>query len=318
MTALTTRSAHLARTFADTLDLLRKRYDVPRPEGEVIEGQTLSSLLDRCREVREKARLPERGHIALISHMACTGGTLIARSIQAQPNVDVLSEVDPFSTIPRDFQHRKFAPSDLILLARSGTMDVGRDTIAEMFLGALEPLHRQILARGRHLVLREHSHSRFCTDHALDEHPGLSDLLLGGYDVRHVVTVRHPIDSWLALKINKWVHFTPATLDEYCRRYQNFLNEHASRKWIKYEHFVSDPDKTMREICVDLGLPSNPDWQDLFPIISMSGDSGRSGDRIKPRPRRPVKPEVVEEARNSREYENLCERMGYDPAIDFE
>ncbi|AZU03119.1 hypothetical protein X907_0572 [Glycocaulis alkaliphilus] len=52
----------------------------------------------------------------------------------------------------------------------------------------------------------------------------------------------------------------------------------------------------------------------LIPAIRMTGDSGRRGNVIGPRPRREISGYLVEEAAQSENYHTLCERLGYDPS----
>jgi len=122
------------------------------------------------------------------------------------------------------------------------------------------------------------------------------------------------LDSYLSLQENKWVHFTPGTLTEYCRRSLVFLDRHQDTPILRYEDFVTQPDPHMAWVCETFALPYNADYARLFSVISLSGDSGRMSQTIGPlRPRRPVGDAVVAELRTNTSYEALCARLGYDP-----
>lgn len=274
--------------------------------------QDLSALARRL-EQRPSGAGPV---VRTIHHFACTGGTLISRGLQSQPNTMLLSEVDPLSTIQLKTQRSRFAPTDPVLLARAALNPIGDDTAIDMFLASLDVLSRALHKVGRNLVLRDHAHSQFCTDVDWKARPSLGGMLRGAFPVHSLVTVRHPVDSFLALDRNNWRHFSPFSLDEYARRYTAFLDEYDGVPTIRYERFVSDPDETMREICRHLDLPYNQDWKALISIMKLSGDSGRRGDRISPRPRREYTAELSEEARASLAYRELCDRMGYDASLD--
>lgn len=252
--------------------------------------------------------------IRVIQHLACTGGTLFSRCLQAQPNTTVLSELDPISTIQLKTQRSGFAPTDPILLARAGLNRIDDETAVEMFLAAVGVLRARLERTGRRLVLRGHAHSQFCTEVNWNLRPTLNEMLGGLAPVRSVVTVRHPIESFASLNHNKWHHFSPFCLDEYCLRYLAFLDRHAEIPSLRYEMLVSDPDATIRMLCDILELPFNVDWPMLIPAIRMTGDSGRRGNVIVPRPRREISGYLVEEAAQSENYHTLCERLGYDPS----
>jgi hypothetical protein len=125
--------------------------------------ELLNSVVTECRQYGKLAE-PRSSPVRIVHHFACTGGTLISRALQAQPNTLVLSEVDPFSTIPRDYKSSKFAPSDMIFSARVGHYDIDNDLIASMFIAELNVLYDKLERSGRRLIVRAHSHSQFCTN----------------------------------------------------------------------------------------------------------------------------------------------------------
>jgi hypothetical protein len=130
------------------------------------------------------------------------------------------------------------------------------------------------------------------------------------HSVLAIVTVRHPLDSYLALAANEWIHFLPNTLEEYARRYLAFLEDHEHLPRFRYEDFVADPAATLYEICLALELPFNEGVFDSLGIVGLSGDSGRSAAVIGARTRRTVPPEV-EVQLASPVFRNLCETLGY-------
>ena len=146
----------------------------------------------------------------------------------------------------------------------------------------------------------------------MTERPTLREIVNRAYPVQSLVTVRHPLDSYLSLQDSGWVqHFTPPTLDEYARRYHAFLNAYQHCDLIRYEDFVADPVATMQRICNSLVLDDNPDFADTYYAIELSGNCGRSGDTISPRPRRAYPPALDQEAQNSESYASLLSRLGY-------
>ena len=142
--------------------------------------------------------------------------------------------------------------------------------------------------------------------------PSLGDMLISKFPVRSIVTVRHPIDSYMSLKLNKWIHFNPATFDEYCNRYVTFLRAYEGVPIVRYENFIVDPQLILQDICNILDLPFNEQFLDLFDVNKLTGDSGRSGGVIEPRPRREVGADMSEELLHSKNYEILNTLLQYD------
>jgi hypothetical protein len=92
---------------------------------------------------------------------------------------------------------------------------------------------------------------------------------------------------------------------------------------LRYEDFTLQPDVAIQRIASSLRLPP-PD----LPVsaaneVILSGDSGRSGGLISPRPRRPLDQSIISDlnqqlSSNSSDsnYQQLCTLLGYDPAPD--
>ena len=137
-------------------------------------------------------------------------------------------------------------------------------------------------------------------------------MLKTAYSLRSIVTVRHPIDSWLSLKNNGWIHFVPQTVDEYAHRYHAFLNECHEAPIYRYEDFLENPDSALGEMCRSLALTFPEGFMDLFTAHTFSGDSGRKGEKIQPRPRRPIPEDCYAQIYESGQLRTLCERLGYD------
>jgi hypothetical protein len=273
--------------------------------------ETLPEILGQARQLKE--RMPKTQPVRIVRQFACTGGTLICKALQAQPNTLLLSEVDPLNVAHRARVKPAFAPTDLIQLADTPARPLSDALKVDMFIAALTALHKGASREGRRLVLREHTHGRFCTSADWSQRPSLADVIAPMLPVVSVVTVRHPLDSWLSLERNQWRHFAPFTLEEYSRRYLAFLDTATYDPVFHYEAFVDQPAAQLERLCERLQLPVNPDWLALLPAIRLSGDSGRSSDQIQPRSRRQLTRDTEAGIADSECYPQLCQRLGYDP-----
>lgn len=270
-----------------------------------------SDLLQQCLAL---SRTPEGGveePVRTVHHLACSGGTLISRCIGALPNVQLLSEVDPLATLPGQAGKPRFAPTDMVTLLRQSTRGTTPSLLIELFHAELKVVHADARARGQHLVLRDHAHTQFCrNDQDIGQRPDLRRIVAAAFPVRSVVTVRHPVDSFASLQANGWVQFTPATFDEYCRRYGLFLDAMGDTPVVRYEDFLQAPQAVMAQICSDLGLPFDPGFEQLFPTLVLSGDSGRSGAVLEARPRRPEAIALFEQ--EAPHFRAVATRLGYE------
>lgn len=266
------------------------------------------SLLERCNEVVGQEEKPK---VRLIHHFACSAGTLISKCIASQPNVYLLSEVHPTTNVGWMPNQTTFIPRDIITNLRRAGIPNESKLSEEIFGASILQTVRHLERRGADLVLRAHTHSDYCTPDKVPEIDTLSRVLAPLLKLVHVATIRNPIDSYLSLQRNGWVHFTPPTFDEYCRRFLKFITPFDKSQIFKYEDFVSDPESAMRDITSQLELSFSAESLLVFDMFALSGDSGRKASVISPRPRQEVSEELRNEILSSKHYEKISEKFGY-------
>ena len=279
----------LQEAIDDCLSFIDEAVDASK--GLPVSSQEpLPSLLDQC-ELISSQQVAEVEPIRTIHHFACTGGTLFAKCIASMPNVQLLSEVEPHSHLI-SVGERQFTPTDLIQLVRASSRGSSSDLETDIFLNGLKVIYKDCSERGLRLVLRDHAHSTHCTKEEASNSPALHGIVKSQYPILSVVTVRHPLDSFLSLNRNRWRHFEPFTLEEYSRRYLIFLENHRDLPLFKYEDLVSNPEVTISNICNSLNLPFTNEFMHLMGAFRLSGDSGRSSPKIGKRSRLELPSEI--------------------------
>ncbi len=252
--------------------------------------------------------------VRIIHHWACSGGTVISRSIASLPRLVFFSEIHPYAFLRYSDPATPYAPTDLIrhVSGLSGRRDI--TLCAKAFEGAILAIHQELDLRGEMMVLRSHSHIDFFMGAVSASEPAISSLLLKHLPLLELLTVRHPLDSWLSLENNHWDHhFRFSSFDEYCRRCLLMLDACADMPMIKYEHFCLDPGATLAEICVHLDLNYDPTVAKKPHPVLLTGGSGRGGAQIAPLTRREWPDALAGCLSQSMFYGQLCERLGYNP-----
>ncbi len=267
------------------------------------------SLLKQCQNVvEENSKKPQ---IRILHHLACSGGTLISKCIAAQPNVFLISEAHPHSKLHMQTQKPQYRPTDIISLSRYARIPHAEVLAEKIFVADIEVLFEHVSKMGGVIVLRDHTHVDFCTSEKYVQEPTLMKLLATKFEILPLASVRHPIDSYLALLNNGWVHFEPSTFDEYCKRYLAFISHFNSTQIIKYETFVKKPTSEMKRLASKLALPYTESFEDTFPLFTITGDSGRGGEEIEVRERRSIPDGLVREIKASENFNKLIKKLKY-------
>jgi len=261
-----------------------------------------------AREQHKRSQSHGKPLLRTIHHLACTGGTVISKCLAAMPQVALISEVNPLNRFGS-----RFEPTNPLLQLERSYRQLSKEEIKADFLRQIGHAHEICTQDDVDLILRDHSHTDFCMGTKPAEVCPIVDYLGDEYALRSVITVRHPLDSYLGLLAAKWENqFSPSTLDEYSRRYLAFLERYADLPLRRYEDFCKEPEAFMEELCGLLEISYSADFLEYFGDISLSGDSGRKGlDGISLRPRREIPEEVAIQADSSQAYAALIDRLAY-------
>jgi hypothetical protein len=275
------------------------------------------SLLDKCEQVTTSYK-KTKPVIRVIHHLACSGGTLISKCISAMPNVYLLSEAHPFSDLHLGAGKPKFLPTDISSLSRHAGIPHQNELARKIFLESIKIADQHLTNMKSYLVIRDHTHSDYSLGETARPCSSIVNVLQSHYNVSSLLTIRDPVDSYSGLVKNKWLHFSPPTFDEYCRRFNVMLNHFEDDNIVKFEDFVADPKGKMQKICECLSIPYSELFEDIFDVFRVTGDSGRSSDIIGSRER--IAPEdVLNQCKNSKEYQKICDAGWYAmPEFDSE
>jgi hypothetical protein len=228
--------------------------------------------------------------------------------------VILLSEIHPYAYLRGPIPQSIYNPTDIIqqLCLEHNRRDPRLCLAA--FNGAIDRLHEESCRQGLALVLRSHSHLDFFIGGAPANFPLVSYELRKRHRLCELVTVRHPLDSWLSLKENAWdKHFRFSSFEEYCARCLAMLYSLQQIPLLRYEEFCSDPERVFTEVCSIMNLKYDDSALTRAGTIALSGSSGRIGSEISKRERRFIPDDVAEAVKTSLSYVKLCALLAYDP-----
>lgn len=240
--------------------------------------------------------------IITLHHLACSGGTIISKCLAAMPGSVVLSEIHP----DRTAQPAYHPLSQL----RSGYGEllepIQQRVIRGHFRREIVIAHGTARSLGRQLIVRDHAHVDFAWGSL--KRSALVDALSSEFHVTPIVTVRDPRDVWLSLCREGWFDGTP---DDLCRAQLNLLEAYPAASVFHYEDFTRNPIGVMKEICAVARVPFVEGFEKrLASITHLTGDSGRAGLVIEPRPSKSLSEVDRIAFESSKAFRELVERQG--------
>lgn len=229
------------------------------------------------------------------------------------PHAVVLSEVNP--NVVGRYRFNPFDPVQM-LLAQSDQIN-SPALRQKVFLDRISFIEKITSERGEKLIIRDHTHSDYLIQKSIDDIDSKTSVISAlkeGFDIKFVLTLRNPLNSFMSLMRTDWapnIH----SFDDYCKRTLLMLNSYEELHCpvYRYEDFCEDPTHVLRKICAHLDLEYSDDYATKFHKIKMTGDSGRgkSKTKILKLKTRFIGPFLLSAARNSKAYHEICERYGY-------
>jgi len=261
---------------------------------------------------QEKPQVTEKPTIRVLHHLARSGGTVISKCLAVMDSVVLLSEIHPLGI-------EQFNP---LVQARewfqlvSGDESRARGKMNRSgFLDAIALIHRRCDERDKRLVIRDWSHLDF-TGVPFVQDPSYrlqtADVLRDRFDAVHIATVRHPLDQLLSLR-------RLANIQEYwdepaiLRGFRCFAERAVEVGFLRYEDFVADPDRVLRELCERLQLEFDDGYKDRWADYrNITGAVVSKGTTIQAEPRGAVDLELLGRLSGNDDYQTILELLGYE------
>jgi hypothetical protein len=104
------------------------------------------------------------------------------------------------------------------------------------------------------------------------------------------------------------------TLASYLAGYRRFAEQARALGFLRYEDFVADPDAVMRALCRQLDLRFDRHFVERWSSYAfVTGDvsGSRGGFEIRPVPRRPAEPDLLDALQANSDYTASLELLGY-------
>lgn len=254
--------------------------------------------------------------LRIIHHLHRTGGTLISKCLASLPYTALLSEVNPGA--PRHFM--VFDPAfQASFWLRLLSEEAANQLRGASFTEKIKTIHLYAMNRGEALIIRNWAYLDFFARPFADaptKKLATAIALENDFELRQVVTVRHPMDQWLSWRAYggtaKAEYFTFQAFIDACL---DFHDQTRNIPCIRYEDFVADPRQSMKELCAGLDLNYDPIFLERWPYYHQitGDDNDRSSGNwsISPRPKRIPDANLMAQASDNENYFRLLTHYDY-------
>ena len=245
--------------------------------------------------------MQQNSKVLSIHHMPASGGTIFSKSIAGMKNVVAISEIHPTESNDRRsmiFQYWRGYNKNLF--------QIHKEPIEQIFLEKVKLILTSIDDK-QTLLLRDHIHADFRLHGSYKS--SMKKILHENFFNISIATIRDPIETWISMRDHRWTHLRP---DAFCKLYLEFLADFNEQQIFKYEDLVACPDKTLEKICDYFSIEFSQDYAHQIETFKhFTGNSGRKGNIIKERKKKPISAKDLAEFNNSMYYKMFCSKYDY-------
>ncbi|MEX2366842.1 MAG: hypothetical protein WD601_09560 [Pseudohongiellaceae bacterium] len=259
--------------------------------------------------------LNQKPEIAVLFHLARTGGTLISKCLGCIGGNVLLSEVNPEGSVMHPLLqaynwHGLFTADEL-------QPYLDKNASRPDYLETIRFIHRKTLQLSQKLIVRDWSHLNFTGVPYTTRPCGQAlqhEVLSRTFSVHAFATVRHPLDTYLSLSRLQVVQ-GKLTVKSYLAGCKQFALFAAKTGFVRYEDFCREPQRRLQEICQALSVHYQEDFLHKFHAYQyITGDTiGKHGqsDAIAMPKRRQLDPTTEKAFQDSGDYHEILQLLGY-------
>jgi len=296
------------------IETLVKRLAVYNALHEINETEKPDEETTHISSIQSESKPTEetKPDIAILYHLARTGGTLISKCIGVIEGNILLSELHPIVSVSNPLQQ---ASDWFGLLSESEKVEYLNSL---NYVDSIKFIHHKVAEQNKKLIIRDWSHIDFTAvpfvnrcSYQLTQTNALNPY----FNIRQIATVRHPVDSYLSVSKLQVVQ-GKLFLDDYLKGAKEFALKSKEIGFVRYEDFCADPQHHLTHICNVLGINYDKTFVDQFSSYQkITGETtgGRaSGSAIKvPKPRE-IDGQLAKQFTSNNDYWETLEILGYE------
>ena len=217
--------------------------------------------------------------IRVIHNLPRSGGTIISKSISAQKNVVLLSEIHPDGPKIRNMMETDINLGDPLYQFQTwyglfNIKDYEKLKNSKLnFLDKIKIINKKVKEQNKILILRDWSFvDYFGKPFSKPQNKNiLYEVLEKDFEIKTLFLIREPLETFLSCM--KLPFFAKNyTFDLFLDGYNLFINNITNNNLIKFEKFVENPNEILKKISTILNFEYDKNFGKKFKKINITGD----------------------------------------------
>ena len=218
--------------------------------------------------------------IRIIHNLPRSGGTIISKSVSAQKNISLLSEIHPFGIEIREkmgvnpdlgdplyqFQNwYKFFDEEEYNKIQNLKLD---------FLSKIKLINEKIKEQKKLLVLRDWCFVDFFGKPFIEpsHKNSLSDILIKNFKIKNIFLIRDPVEMFISCNRRLPFFMKNYSFDSFLDGYNSYIKNITENKFIKFENFVKNPTQTLKRLSTILDFEFDKNYDQNLGKTNITGD----------------------------------------------
>tara|TARA_B100001559_G_C16385902_1_gene568801 strand:+ start:213 stop:1010 length:798 start_codon:yes stop_codon:yes gene_type:complete len=224
------------------------------------------------------------GTIGIIHNLPRVGGTIISKSISAQKDIALLSEIHPQGIKVRDMMKVDTNLGDPLYQAQNWYNLFKIDDYNELvksqlnFLDKIKIINEKIKKQNKFLILRDWSFIDYLGKPFIEPTNKniLLELLRKDFEIKNIFLLRDPLETFLSC-MKKLPFFSKNySFDKFLDGYNSFLKDINNENVIHFENFAERPDEILNQISIIFNFKFNKDYKQKLKTTHITGDVAAS------------------------------------------
>ncbi len=224
------------------------------------------------------------GIIGIIHNLPRVGGTIISKSISAQKDIVLLSEIHPQGLKVRDMMKVKINLGDPLYQAQNWYNLFEIDDYNHLersklnFLDKIKIIYEKVTKQNKFLIIRDWSFIDYLGKPFVKpiNKNVLLEELQKDFEIKNIFLLRDPLETFLSC-MKKLPYFSQNySFDEFLDGYNSYLQNINNKNVIFFEKFTETPDEILNKISAIFNFKFNENFKQKLKEINITGDVAAS------------------------------------------